>query len=80
MFIGYHASHEQVPPSALLTCVQRAEAAGFDGAMCSDHYAPWSTASAAVCCSSVRSARFRPARCTNVTGKFDHDVVLVASS
>ena len=41
MFIGYHASHEQVPPSALLTCVQRAEAAGFDGAMCSDHYAPW---------------------------------------
>ncbi|MEG9492739.1 MAG: TIGR03885 family FMN-dependent LLM class oxidoreductase [Microbacterium aurum] len=30
-----------MPPSALLTCVQRAEAAGFDGAMCSDHYAPW---------------------------------------
>ena len=41
-FIGYHASHEQIPPSTLLECVQKAEAAGFDGAMCSDHFAPWS--------------------------------------
>ncbi|HWI31027.1 MAG TPA: TIGR03885 family FMN-dependent LLM class oxidoreductase [Microbacterium sp.] len=39
--IGYHASHEQLPPSALLEAVQDAEAAGFDGAMCSDHLAPW---------------------------------------
>lgn len=42
VFIGYHASHEQVPPSRLLTAVVRAEAVGFDGAMCSDHLAPWS--------------------------------------
>lgn len=41
MFIGFHASHEQIPPSALLEYVQQAEEAGFDGAMCSDHFAPW---------------------------------------
>ena len=42
VFAGFHASHEQLPPSGLLAAVQRAEAAGFDGAMCSDHLAPWS--------------------------------------
>ena len=41
VFIGYHASHEQLPPSVLLDSVRRAEDAGFDGAMCSDHFAPW---------------------------------------
>lgn len=41
VFIGFHSSHEQIPPSALLQAVQRAEAAGFDGAMCSDHLTPW---------------------------------------
>jgi probable non-F420 flavinoid oxidoreductase len=41
--IGYHASHEQLPPSALLRCVVAAEAAGFQAAMCSDHFAPWSS-------------------------------------
>jgi coenzyme F420-dependent glucose-6-phosphate dehydrogenase len=41
MRIGFHASHEQWPPSKLLSFVQRAESAGFDGAMCSDHFAPW---------------------------------------
>jgi coenzyme F420-dependent glucose-6-phosphate dehydrogenase len=40
--IGYHASHEQFPPSALLDYVQRAEGAGFEAAMCSDHFNPWS--------------------------------------
>jgi probable non-F420 flavinoid oxidoreductase len=40
--IGYHASHEQFSPSELLHYVQRAEAAGFQGAMASDHFAPWS--------------------------------------
>src|SRR5690606_4530716 len=34
-------SHEQLPPSRLLDAVVAAEAAGFDGAMCSDHLAPW---------------------------------------
>ncbi len=43
-FIGFHASHEQLPPSRLLEAVVQAEAAGFDGAMCSDHLAPWSVA------------------------------------
>jgi probable non-F420 flavinoid oxidoreductase len=40
--LGFHASHEQLPPRTLLSCVQAAEAAGFAGAMCSDHFAPWS--------------------------------------
>lgn len=39
---GYHASHEQFPPSALLRYARRAEEAGFDAGMCSDHFAPWS--------------------------------------
>jgi len=39
---GFHASHEQVHPSALLAAVQQAEQAGFDAAMSSDHLSPWS--------------------------------------
>jgi probable non-F420 flavinoid oxidoreductase len=40
--IGFHASHEQLAPSAALEAVRRATAAGFPAAMCSDHLAPWS--------------------------------------
>jgi len=40
--IGYHASHEQFTPGELLELVQQAESAGFDAAMCSDHFHPWS--------------------------------------
>jgi probable non-F420 flavinoid oxidoreductase len=40
--IGFHASHEQVPPSELLHAVRVAETAGFARAMCSDHFSPWS--------------------------------------
>jgi coenzyme F420-dependent glucose-6-phosphate dehydrogenase len=40
--IGYHASHEQIPPGELLEYVRAAEAAGFGAAMCSDHLYPWS--------------------------------------
>lgn len=39
--IGYHASHEQFPPSELLELVRHAEQAGFSAAMCSDHFLPW---------------------------------------
>lgn len=42
MQIGFHASHEQWRPSELLKLTQRAEAAGFASAMCSDHFHPWS--------------------------------------
>ena len=42
--IGYHCSHEQHPPSELLRYVQLAERVGFEAAMCSDHFAPWSEA------------------------------------
>jgi probable non-F420 flavinoid oxidoreductase len=40
--IGFHVSHEQHRPDRLLDLVRTAEAAGFDAAMCSDHWAPWS--------------------------------------
>jgi len=39
---GLHCSHEQIPPSALIAAVRRAEEAGFDAAMSSDHFSPWS--------------------------------------
>lgn len=42
--IGYHASHEQFAPDALLDHVIHAEAAGFQAAMCSEHFHPWSRA------------------------------------
>lgn len=37
----FSASHEQFPPSALLRQAVQAEAAGFDGIGCSDHFQPW---------------------------------------
>jgi probable non-F420 flavinoid oxidoreductase len=40
--VGFHASHEQIPPEQLLRDVQQAEEAGFTAAMCSDHFSPWS--------------------------------------
>lgn len=40
---GFHASHEQISPGQLLADVQQAERAGFQIAMCSDHFAPWSS-------------------------------------
>ena len=40
--VGFHASHEQIPPSQLLRDVRAAEQAGFTAAMCSDHLTPWS--------------------------------------
>ena len=42
MQIGYHASHEQFPPSRLLATAARAEQAGFEAVLSSDHLAPWS--------------------------------------
>jgi len=40
--IGYHASHEQFLPSELLRWVVAAEGAGFQAALSSDHFYPWS--------------------------------------
>jgi probable non-F420 flavinoid oxidoreductase len=42
--VGFHASHEQFPPSELLRLVRAAEAAGFGCAMSSDHFRPWGAA------------------------------------
>jgi coenzyme F420-dependent glucose-6-phosphate dehydrogenase len=40
--LGFHCSHEQHAPSALLQLAREAGAAGFRAAMCSDHFHPWS--------------------------------------
>ncbi len=42
--IGYHCSHEQFAPSELVQLVREAEQAGFQCAMSSEHFQPWSTA------------------------------------
>lgn len=39
---GFHASHEQIAPRRLLADVRHAEQVGFEAAMCSDHFSPWS--------------------------------------
>jgi probable non-F420 flavinoid oxidoreductase len=39
---GFHASHEQIGPRALLDAVEHAQAAGFEAVMSSDHFSPWS--------------------------------------
>src|ERR687895_2271549 len=41
--VGIHASHEQIAPSALVTAMREAEAAGFRRAWSSDHFSPWSS-------------------------------------
>jgi probable non-F420 flavinoid oxidoreductase len=38
---GWHASHEQIPPSRLLVAAQMAEDVGFEAGMSSDHFSPW---------------------------------------
>src|SRR4051794_17166904 len=42
--VGFHHSHEQVHPAALLDAARRAEQVGFTAGMCSDHWAPWGVA------------------------------------
>jgi probable non-F420 flavinoid oxidoreductase len=39
--IGFHASHEQFPPSELLALTALAEAVGFGAIKSSDHFKPW---------------------------------------
>lgn len=40
--LGFHASHEQFPPSQLLDLVERADERGFEHVLASDHFHPWS--------------------------------------
>jgi coenzyme F420-dependent glucose-6-phosphate dehydrogenase len=42
--LGYHVSHEQFSPSSLLDFVEKAEVGGFEFALSSDHFYPWSDA------------------------------------
>ena len=39
--LGLHASHESFSPTILLEAVRLADAAGFQSAMCSDHFHAW---------------------------------------
>lgn len=39
--LGYHISHEQFPPGELLRLAQKAEDAGFQFCLSSDHFHPW---------------------------------------
>ncbi|WMJ72099.1 TIGR03885 family FMN-dependent LLM class oxidoreductase [Cytophagaceae bacterium ABcell3] len=41
MKLGYHISHEQFSPADLLRYVKKAEEAGFQFALSSDHFHPW---------------------------------------
>ncbi|MDQ2051901.1 TIGR03885 family FMN-dependent LLM class oxidoreductase [Natronolimnohabitans sp. A-GB9] len=40
--LGYHVSHEQFAPSSLLEYARLADEQGFDHALASDHFHPWS--------------------------------------
>ena len=40
--IGFHASHEQIPPSGLLRAVSRGRGGGVRAGLSSDHFSPWS--------------------------------------
>ncbi|OIB57756.1 TIGR03885 family FMN-dependent LLM class oxidoreductase [Natrialba sp. SSL1] len=40
--LGYHASHEQFAPSEVLEYAQLADEQGFEHALASDHFHPWS--------------------------------------
>ena len=42
--LGLHASHEAFSPRVLLDAVRLADAAGFQAAMCSDHFHAWTAA------------------------------------
>jgi probable non-F420 flavinoid oxidoreductase len=42
--VGYHASHEQLPPSTLVAAARAAADAGFGAVSSSDHVTPWSHA------------------------------------
>jgi len=82
---GYHASHEQFPPSTLLSCVRLAEEAGFQAAMCSDHFAPWSTAQghsgfAWSWLGAALQATSLPFGCVNAPGQRYHPAVVAQAA
>jgi probable non-F420 flavinoid oxidoreductase len=82
---GYHASHEQLPPSVLLSCVRLAEEAGFQAAMCSDHFAPWSRAQgqsgfAWSWLGAALQATSLPFGCVNAPGQRYHPAVIAQAA
>jgi probable non-F420 flavinoid oxidoreductase len=82
---GYHASHEQLPPSALLAYVRLAEQAGFQAAMCSDHFAPWSRAQghsgfAWSWLGAAMQATSLPFGCVNAPGQRYHPAIVAQAA
>src|ERR671920_136852 len=78
---GLHCSHEQVHPSVLLTAAQRAEQAGFDAAMSSDHFSPWSarqgeSAFAWSWLGAALQATSLPFGCVNAPGQRYHPAII----
>ncbi|MBA2768479.1 MAG: TIGR03885 family FMN-dependent LLM class oxidoreductase, partial [Sporichthyaceae bacterium] len=79
--LGWHASHEQITPSVLLAAAQRAEAAGFDAAMCSDHFSPWSVRQGQSACAwswlgAALQATSMPFGVVNAPGQRYHPAVI----
>ena len=82
---GYHASHEQLPPSVLLDDVRLAEQAGFQAAMCSDHFAPWSRAQghsgfAWSWLGAAMQATSLPFGCVNAPGQRYHPAIVAQAA
>src|SRR5215211_3993232 len=79
--IGFHNSHEQLHPAALLTAVQHAEEVGFTAAMCSDHIAPWNAEQGHSCFSwswlgAAMTTTYMPFGAVNAPGQRYHPAIV----
>src|SRR5215211_26512 len=79
--IGFHNSHEQLHPAALLTAVQHAEEVGFTAAMCSDHIAPWNAEQGHSCFSwswlgAAMTTTYMPFGAVNAPGQRYHPAII----
>ena len=61
---GYALSSEEHPPEELVRLARRAEEVGFDFAMISDHYHPWTSQQGLAASSGACSVRSRSRRGT----------------
>src|SRR3712207_2583518 len=85
MPIGYHASHEQFPPSELLRLVQLAEQTGFTAASCSAHFHPWTqaqghSAHAWTWLGAAMQATQRPFAVVNAPGQRYHPAIIAQAA
>lgn len=83
---GYHASHEQHPPSELLRHVVAAEQAGFTGTMCADHLHPWipenghSGFAWSWLGAALQATRAMPFGCVNAPGDRYHPAIIAQAA